>query len=251
LPDAKITIAVPSYNQGHYLDAALSSIFDQALPIEVFVMDGGSTDNSLRVIKRWEHRLSGWRSQQDNGQAAAINEGITQGTAPYVCWLNSDDFFYPDGLAKLLGTLTEHPDRQFVYAKCWTVSASGRKLAPYLTMPFSPRLFANFCFIAQPATLITRAAWEQLGGLDDSMQMAFDYDLWWRLFAAYGKPGYCKAAVAATRMHQDTKTANQIDLHYKESIDLVRRNWGTVPLKWRVFLPVMKMIRSSRGSRAC
>ncbi|MBE9548548.1 MAG: glycosyltransferase [Proteobacteria bacterium] len=238
-----ITIAVPSLNQGRYLNAALESIFQQNLPVEVFVLDAGSTDNSLEIIKRWEPQLAGWRSQQDNGQAAAINEGIAQGTAPYVCWLNSDDFYYKNGLKNLLQALKQHPESPFVYARCWTVSGAGNKLIPYLTRGFTPWLFANFCFIAQPATLITRSAWEAAGGLDETMQMAFDYDLWWRLFKALGKPAYGKGFVAASRMHKDTKTANFTELHYRESIEVVSRNWGSVPLKWRVALPLIRTLR--------
>jgi glycosyltransferase involved in cell wall biosynthesis len=245
LSNAQITIAVPSFNQGRFLNDTLASIFEQDLPVEVYVMDGGSSDNSLDIIRQWDPKLAGWRSHTDDGQAAAINEGMDRGSAPYVCWLSSDDFLYPDGLNKLLQTLQKSPESPFAYGYCWAVSESGRKISPYLTLPFSPRIFANFCIIAQPATLITRSAWKHVGGLDGNMQLAFDYDLWWRLFKAYGKPEFCRHFVAATRMHKDTKTATQTELHYRESIDVVKRNWGAVPIKWRAALPVMKMIRKS------
>jgi len=206
-------------------------------------MDGGSTDSSLEIIKKWEPKLTGWYSHPDRGQAAAINEGIAKGSAPFVCWLNSDDYFYPGGLENLLRILKEKPEQPFAYGKCWTVSKTGKKLSRYLTQSFSPWLFANFCFIAQPATLIRRSAWEKAKGVNEDMEMAFDYDLWWRLYNTFGKPEYCKDFIAATRMHKDTKTANQLELHYQESIDVVRRHNGSVPLKWHVALPVMKLIR--------
>ena len=98
-----VTIVVPSFNQGQFLDDALSSIFSQNVPVEVFVLDGGSSDNSVEIICKWKHKIAGWRSHADKGQAASINEGILQGNAPYVCWLNSDDWFLPGGLANLLG----------------------------------------------------------------------------------------------------------------------------------------------------
>jgi len=242
LSDAQVTIVIPSLNQGRYLDDALTSVFQQDLPVEVFVMDGGSSDDSVKVIKKWKDKLAGWRSQPDEGQAAAINEGIASGSAPLVCWLNSDDFLYTGGLKQLIKTLQERPERHFVYGRCWTVSKTGRKVSPYLTRPFSPGLFANFCFVAQPATLVTRRAWEQLNGLDANMQMAFDYDLWWRLYHAFGVPGYCKQFVAATRWHKDTKTATQSSLHYRESIKVVEQCYGSVPFKWRVALPLVKVI---------
>jgi len=100
-----VTIAVPSFNQGQFLNDTLASIFQQDIPVEVFVMDGGSTDNSLEVIRKWEHRLAGWRSHADGGQAAAINQGIALGHAPYVCWLNSDDWFF----AKWFGKTCQRP----------------------------------------------------------------------------------------------------------------------------------------------
>lgn len=218
----------------------MTSIFSQELPLEVYVVDGGSTDNSLEIIKKWEPRLAGWRSHLDSGQSAAINEAIALGTAPYVCWLNSDDLFYPDGLQKLLQSIQEKKKAPFVYGRCWTINEVGKKTIPYLTMPFWPRLFANFCFIAQPATLIRRKAWEAVGGLDESMQMAFDYDLWWRLFNLSNAPLYNKEFVAATRSHAETKTANNMSLHYQESMAVVQRNWGSVPVKWRLGLLLMK-----------
>jgi GT2 family glycosyltransferase len=123
------------------------------------------------------------------------------------------------------------------------VSELGKKVFPYLTVPFSPRLFANFCFIAQPATLIKRSAWETGGGLNEDLQMAFDYDLWWRLFSAFGEPLYCREFVAATRVHKDTKTTNHTEVHYRESIEVVKHYRGKVPFKWQLALPVMKMAR--------
>jgi hypothetical protein len=116
-----VTIAVPSYNQGRFLDDALSSIFSQNVPVEVFVLDGGSSDNSVEVIRKWEHKLAGWRSYADGGQAAAINEGIAQGKAPYVCWLNSDDWFLAGGLVKLLVELQGHTNSPAVYGRAWNL----------------------------------------------------------------------------------------------------------------------------------
>lgn len=243
MPAPLVTIAVPSFNQGKFLDKALSSIFEQELPVEVYVMDGGSTDESVEIIRSWEHKLAGWRSSPDEGQAAAINEGIAQGSAPYVCWLNSDDFFYPQGLRKIIDAMDSAPGCNFAYGRCWSVNESGKKISPYLTKSFSPRLFANFCFVAQPSTIMSRAAWESLEGLNQDMHMAFDYDLWWRLYLQYGTPAYCPQFISATRIHKDTKTATQVELHYKESMELVHRHWGRVPLKWHAVLPVMKLIR--------
>lgn len=206
-------------------------------------MDGGSTDNSVEIIRKWQDKLAGWRSEPDEGQAAAINEGITLGNAPYVCWLNSDDFFYAKALTTLLSVLEGSPEKAMVYGKCWTVSRSGTKLSPYVTINFSKRLFANFCFIAQPATLIRREAWEKVGGLDENLFMAFDYELWWKLLVSLGPPAYCKQFVAASRVHSDTKTSNFTDRHYQESVQIVSNYYHHVPIKWKIGLPIMKLFR--------
>lgn len=238
-----VTVAIPSFNQGDFLEQAIASVFAQELPLEVFVLDAGSTDGSVDIIRRWAPRLAGWRSAADAGQAAAINEGIARGSAPYVCWLNSDDFFYPGGLVHLIESFCCDLDFPFTYGKCWAVSEQGTKRSPYLTVPFSERLFANFCFIAQPATLMRRKAWEKVGGLHEELDLAFDYDLWWRMYRAFGVPAYCESFVAATRRHAQTKTATRTDQHYDESIGVVQRHWGTVPPKWRFARPVIKGLR--------
>src|SRR6202022_4879607 len=105
-----VPIAVPSYNQGRFLGQAVTSIFDQGLPVEVFVADAGSTDGSIDVIKKFEGRLAGWRSHANRGQATAINEGIARGSAPYVGWLNSDDCLLVGGLKRLLHGPDSQPE---------------------------------------------------------------------------------------------------------------------------------------------
>lgn len=234
-----VTIAVPSFNQGDFLHAALESIFIQEVPVEVFVLDAGSTDQSLDVISRWEPKLTGWRSGEDAGQAGAINEGIGMGAAPYVCWLNSDDCFLAGGLKRLVAALDSSLESPAVYGRAWNVDVHGNKIRPYWTAPFSRRHLANRCFISQPATLIRRTAWETVGGLDESLRMAMDYDLWWRLYLQLGPLLYLDSFVAANRRHDDTKTTIHRKEHYREAMRLVKRYYGRVPLKWYLAWPVM------------
>ncbi|MHB8810245.1 MAG: glycosyltransferase family 2 protein [Desulfobulbaceae bacterium] len=234
-----VTVVVPSFNQGDFLDNALESIFSQDVPLEVFVLDGGSTDSSLAIIRKWAGRLAGWRSGPDQGQAAAINEGIARGAAPYVCWLNSDDFFLPGGLAILIASLEDAVDCPAVYGRVWNVDSKGKKIRPYWTAPFSRRHLANRCFISQPGTLIRRRAWEWAGGVDEHLLMAFDYDLWWRLYLQFGKLLYVDAFVAANRRHEMTKTTINRREHYSEAMRLVQRHNGHVPVKWYLAWPIM------------
>lgn len=242
-----VTIAVPSYNQGRFLDDALTSIFEQNVPVEVFVLDGGSSDNSVDIIRKWEYKLSGWRSHADDGQAAAINEGIAQGTAPYVCWLNSDDWFLSGGLAKLLGQLQQYPDSPAVYGRAWNVVQKSGKQYPVWVEPFDERRMALRCIISQPATLIRRSAWEAVGGVDAQLHMAMDYDLWWRLYKSLGVLHFVDDFVAVNREHEDTKTKTQRRSHYKEAMKVVRKHYGRVPLKWWLAQPYSVWFKSVFG----
>lgn len=242
-----VTVAVPSFNQGRFLDDALASIFQQEIPVEVFVLDGGSSDHSVDVIRKWEHRLAGWRSHADDGQAAAINEGIAQGRAPYVCWLNSDDWFLPGGLAKLIAESEKYPDVPAVYGRAWNVVQKSGKRYPVWVEPFLERRLALRCIISQPATLIRRAAWESVGGVDGKLHMAMDYDLWWRLFKQAGPLRFLDDFVAVNREHEDTKTKTQRRRHYQEAIKVVRKHYGRVPWKWWLAQPYAVWFKSISG----
>lgn len=239
-----VTVAVPSFNQGRYLAAALDSILTQDLPMEIFVADGGSTDGSVDIIERYAPRLAGWRSHRDAGQSAAINEGIARGTAPYVCWLNSDDLFEPGGLHALLQALDADPALPAVYGRAWNLDdRTGRKW-PVWVQPFDERRLALRCIISQPATLMRRSCWEAVGGIDESLHMSMDYDLWWRLYKSSGPLGFVDAFVAVNREHDATKTRNNRSRHYREAMAVVARHYGSVPLKWWLAQPYAVWFRS-------
>lgn len=228
---------MPSFNQGNFLDQALASIFAQDVPVEVFVMDGGSTDQTLKIVSEWKHKLAGFRSHKDDGQAAAINEGIGKGQAEYVCWLNSDDWFLADGLSKLVSAIQRHPNAPMVYGRCLNYFDKSAKQNEVWVQPFSERRLALRCIISQPATLIRRTAWEKVAGVDPSLHMAMDYDLWWRLYKQIGSPAFLDETVAVNRVHRDTKTKTHRALHYREAIRLVKQHYGSVPLKWWIAQP--------------
>lgn len=232
-----ITVALPSFNQGRFLADALHSIFDQRLPVEVFVADAGSVDGSIDVIKSFENRLAGWRSHADRGQAAAINESIARGHAPYVCWLNSDDVFLPDGLRRLLHAFEGNPLAPAVYGKVWNCVQETGARQPVWVEPFSEHRLATRCIVSQPGCLMKREAWEAVGGLDENLRMAIDYDLWWRFYKRFGPLQFVDEFVAENRDHAETKTNTQRRLHYSEAMSIVRKYHGRVPLKWWLAQP--------------
>lgn len=245
----KVTIAVPSYNQGRYLEQCLASIFAQDVPVEVYVADAGSKDESGEVIARYADRLLGWRSRKDAGQAAAINEGAAAGTAPYVAWLNSDDMLEPGGLARLVAALEGDPQAPMAYGRVWDhFEDPPRPRKPVaMVRPFSEWWMSQFCIVSQPGTLVRRRAWESVGGVDESLHLAMDYDLWWRLYKRYGTPRFVDAFVAVNRVHGLTKTSTLRARHYQEAMQVVRRHHGRVPLKWYLAQPYAVWYRTWVG----
>jgi glycosyltransferase involved in cell wall biosynthesis len=237
MTDPQVTVVVPSFNQALFLEDALRSIYAQDLPAEVFVQDGGSSDQSIDVILRYADRLAGWRSFPDNGQAAAINEGIDRGTAPFVCWLNSDDWFLPGGLGKLLQKLSYNPAAPAAYGKVWNYEQKTGRQRPVWTQDFTDTNMARRCVVSQPGTLIRRSAWEAVGGLDEDLHMALDYDLWWRLSKRFGPLVKVDDFVAVNRDHDATKTRRLRRRHYAEAIAIVRKHYGKVPAKWWLYYP--------------
>jgi glycosyltransferase involved in cell wall biosynthesis len=244
-----VTIAVPSYNHGSFLEEALASIFEQTVPVEVFVADAGSNDQSIEIIRKYESRLAGWRSHPDRGQAAAINESIAKGRAPYVAWLNSDDRLLPRGLKTLAEALEHSPTAPAVYGEVWNYTGAGVKTKVWVE-PFEERRLALRCIVSQPGTLIRRSAWEAVGGLDERLKTAMDYDLWWRLYKATGPLQFVDETVALNRDHALTKTNTLRRVHYREAIEVVRKHYGRVPLKWWLAQPYAVWFKSIKNRSA-
>jgi GT2 family glycosyltransferase len=243
-----VTIAVPSYQQGHYLEDALASIFRLNLRAEVIVCDGGSSDRTLAVIRKWKHTLTSWRSHPDRGQAAAVNEGIAKGCAPYVGWLNSDDMLLPGGLPLLMAALEQHPDWPAAYGRARNMDDNTGRVRSVWVEPFDEARLALRCIISQPASLVRRSAWEAVGGLDEGLHLAMDYDLWWRLYRRCGPPGFVDADVAIVRQHPNMKSRNHRRRHYAEAISLVRKHHGRVPMKWWVAQPYAVWFKAALAS---
>ncbi|GIP06883.1 glycosyl transferase family 2 [Paenibacillus lautus] len=228
-----VAVVVPNLNQGRYLGQALESIIAQDnITYYIAVMDAGSDDNSVEVIRKYEKHIEFWRSHPDDGQAAAINEGVERlPHSDYVCWLNADDVFLEDGLVRMINFLETNKHFVAVYAKAYITDAHNNIKDTYPTTSFSQSELSRGCFICQPATLIRRQAWDEVDGVDPDFHMCMDYDLWWRLLKQ-GDLGYLQEYTACSRDHTDTKTRNNKDLHFNESFLLLKKNIGYVPWHW-------------------
>jgi glycosyltransferase involved in cell wall biosynthesis len=247
---AAVTIVVPSYNHKDYLEQALNSVAAQHSAVELIVVDGGSTDGTRAILERWADRLAWWRSASDKGQSAAINEGMAKGTAPLVGWLNSDDWYLDGGLDALVNYLERHPDCPGVYADALNADSAGNVTSRYFTQSFSRRNLAWRCFIAQPATLLRRSVWETVGGLDETLHYAMDYDLWWKIFLSFGPLDRLRQDVSVNRAHSGTKTRSARREQCLEAMRVVKRHNGRIPMKWYLAWPYSVWYKTLRNRLA-
>lgn len=229
----RVGIVIPNHDQGRFLAQAIESVFEQTgVDLQVAVLDGGSADGSLTVIRRYEARLAYWRSLPDRGQAAAINEGIERlQDTDFVGWLNADDLLLSRALVRLAGYLAERSECAAVFGRAHLINEVGQGIGEYPVRPFKKRDFARTCTICQSASLIRRTAWHAVGGLDESLEMCMDYDLWWRL-SKVGPIGFLEEFVACARDHSATKTQTQKNRMYQEAFEVLRRHLGYVPWRW-------------------
>lgn len=200
-----VSIVTPSYQQAAFLEATLRSVLEQDYPaIEYFVIDGGSDDGSVDIIRRYEDRLAGWVSEPDRGQADAINKGFARARGEFVAWLNSDDLYLPGAVSAAVRALQAHPAASMCYADVVSLDGEGRPINVMTYAPWTLEDLMAFNILGQPAVFMRRAALEQAGGLDLSYHLLLDHHLWLRV-AQYGPPVYTPERRAAARFHAAAK----------------------------------------------
>jgi hypothetical protein len=226
-----VSIVVPSFQQARFLRAALDSVLAQDWsPLEVLVLDGGSTDGTVEVLQSYGERIW-WRSRADRGQCDAINEGMRRGRGEIVAWLNSDDFYYPGAVRKAVTALQAEPQAGLVYGEGNLVDEQGNLLWRFPeTVPFDLWRLAHVAdYILQPTVFFRRAVLQQWcdlergSVLDLGMHWALDWDLWLRL-GAHVRFAYLPETLAASRVWRDTKTATGGWRRLREILAMLKRH---------------------------
>ncbi len=205
-----ISIITPSYNQGQFLEDCIHSVINQNYAnLEYIIIDGGSTDNSLEIIKKYQTNLTYWVSEPDHGQAEAINKGLRHATGEIVAWLNSDDFYLPHALEHVAQAYQATPTAPFYFGNGLRVDQHGQPKRPHFpkTVIFNQEaLLFGLNYILQPATFIRRESLEKVGYLDTNLHYGLDTDLWLRL-STLGEPATIESQLAVSREYSSTKTA--------------------------------------------
>jgi len=223
----KISIVTPSFNQGQFLECTIRSVVDQGYQnLEYVIQDGGSTDDSVAILRRYSSRLSRWDSAADAGQAQAINRGFRHTCGEIMAWLNSDDLLLPHALEYVARFFAAHPGIDVIYGHRLLIDQNDAEIGRWLLPPHSRQALIWADFIPQESLFWRRRAWESAGGgLDESLQFALDWDLLFRFHNSGASIARVPRFLAAFRVHPEQKTSRQLhDLGARE-VELLRRRY--------------------------
>ncbi|NWG34852.1 MAG: glycosyltransferase [Chloroflexi bacterium] len=236
----KISVITPSYNQGKYIEETIRSVLLQDYPnLEFIIMDGGSTDNTLEIIKKYEPWLAYWESVPDRGQSHAINKGLQKATGDWIAWLNADDLYLENALPLIASAIVRSPEPVF-----WIVGATIftdpdlheiSQFPPHLyTSPgrdrnYIPTGWIDFVCtkrsgiaLPQPSSFWKRDIVIEVGGIDETLKYAMDHELYGRLAYHGFRPVLIGQALACFRMHSAQKTVNFPIVFWEEELEIVR-----------------------------
>lgn len=235
----KITVVTPSFNQAAFLEQTILSVLEQDYPaLEYFVIDGGSTDGSVEIIKKYADRLAGWVSEKDAGQTDAINKGFARATGSVLAWLNSDDTYRPGAICEAMDLLAEHPGWGMVYGDTRFIDGDGREIGKFpASQTDYDKLRQGYVHIPQQASFFRADLWKKVGPLDPSFFFAMDYDLWVRL-ARISDLVYVRRTWANFRLHGSAKTIAADDRCWPEMLRVHYRDGGSffAPIVFKYYL---------------
>jgi glycosyltransferase involved in cell wall biosynthesis len=230
----KISIVTPSYQQGQFIERTLQSVASQMSPdfeIEHVVFDGGSSDNTVEILKQFRPAVR-WLSKKDNGQTDAVNKGIRDTDGEIIGWLNSDDIYYPNAIARVVAYFNAHPEIDVVYGMADHIDLEDHAFESYPSEPWDFDRLQETCFICQPALFFRRRVVEQYGVLDEALNYCMDYEYWLRLAKAGVSFGYLEEKLAGSRLYADNKTLGSRVKVHREINTMFKTLFGRVPDRW-------------------
>lgn len=228
----KITVVTPSFNQADYLERTILSVLNQGYPnLEYIIIDGGSTDGSVEIIKKYADKIAYWESKADNGQAHAINKGLNLATGDWVCWQNSDDIFYPKCFELLAKKIIKNPNLDLIIGDINLVDESDNVLRRMCYVkPTYGALLAEGMVLTNQAAFWKRDLHNKVGVLNEDMHYGFDFEWFLRLLKYSKKVDHIPSTLGALRLHSQTKTSlNQDGFEFEYANILAQHNVSNPP----------------------
>lgn len=225
----RISIITPSYNQTSFIERTIQSVLSQNYPdLEYIIMDGGSTDGTVEILKRYSDQII-WKSEKDNGQSTAINKGLKIATGEIVAYLNSDDTYTPETLEKVADFFKKTPNSKWVYGQCRIIDEKDKEIRKSITWyknwllkKYSyPKLLAEN-FISQPATFWRRELLTEIGYFNEEEHFCMDYEYWLRLGQKYA-PGVILKYLANFRYHSNSKSGGVNKKQFQDELRIAKK----------------------------
>jgi glycosyltransferase involved in cell wall biosynthesis len=227
----RVSLITPSFNQARYIRRTIDSVLEQRgdFEIDYRIVDGGSTDGTLEILKSYGDQLA-WVSEPDEGQIDAINKGLRGATGDIVGWLNSDDLLLPGALDRVVTAMVEHPDAEWVHGRCEIIDEHGSPVRRWVGLykhwmakhhSFERLLGDNY--VCQMTTFWRRAVQSEIGYLDPSLSLAFDYEYWIRL-AKRGSPVYVPERLACFRWYDTSKSGANYVEQFRQNTEIAIRH---------------------------
>src|SRR5262249_15039371 len=207
----KISVITPSYNQAKFIEQTIRSVLLQGYPnLEYVIIDGGSSDGSVEIIRKYEPWLAYWASEQDRGQSHAINKGFERATGEVLCWLNSDDYYLPNALLTVGRTLAKSTGNYALTGHCLKIYQDGRpplELEGHFENRRRLLQYWKGYHMHQPATFWRREVFERVGRLDEQLHLIMDFDYWTRISGHFDFANVDRALVCCN-YHAEAKTSD-------------------------------------------
>lgn len=242
MPPLRISLITPSFNHARFVERTIESVLGQTgdFELDYAVRDGGSTDGTLDILRRYGSRLR-WTIEPDGGQVDALNRGLRAATGDIIGWLNSDDVLLPGALARVAAVFIARPEVEWLHGRCEIIDAEDvpirRPVSLYKHLRARRHTFENLLtenYVSQMTAFWRRSLHDEVGYLDETLSLAFDYDLWLRL-ARRVEPVYVEDRLACFRWYPSSKSGSSFEAQFREDVRVAARYAppGRPWLRWR------------------